>query len=160
MWPHMINEKYGTALRGKLSALLEGGVNNRKSNLGNFTVLLDLLSQSTTFAIFPLKWPTVVIFPNINVTTQKVDWHGSYTQPLLFLLRNGPPLSSFSTLAWQNRKEIEVAPSVDDRKGNESILTVWCALCSSHIYLFNYLFILLTKDSDIWKTKTYYSLFI
>lgn len=38
--------------------------------------VLDLQSQSTTFAIFPLKWPTVVIFPNVSVTKQKADWHG------------------------------------------------------------------------------------
>lgn len=50
--------------------------------------------------------------------------------PLLFLLRNDPPMSSFSTLAWQNRKEIEVAPSVDDRMN--WFFAVWCALSQTN----------------------------
>lgn len=55
MRPQMINGKYGTVLHDEPGALLCVEVNNRDSNLENFAVSPDLLSQSTTFAIFPPK---------------------------------------------------------------------------------------------------------
>lgn len=118
----MSSEKYATVLHAKLAALLCAEADNRKSDLQSLAVLPDLLSQSASSAIIPLKWPTVVIFfslHNINVTMRKAGRHGRYTRSLLFLILNGALLSSFSTLASEKkRKETEVAASVTEGGGH------------------------------------------